>query len=53
VRLSNGCKKSDKSEYGWIRRIDTAEQCHKENEGSKEKWTSDTARQGNDESNDH
>jgi len=53
VLLSNGCKKSNKSEDGGMRRVDTAEQYHKENEGSKEKWTSNTARQGNDESDDH
>ena len=51
--LSNGCEKSNKSGDGGMRRVDTAEQYHKKNEGSKEKWTSDTARQGNDESNDH
>ena len=41
------------SEYRGMRRIDAAEQYHEENEGSKEKWTSDTTRQGNDESSDH
>jgi len=53
MRLSNGCKENDKSEYGGMQRIDTVEEYHKGDEGSKEKRTSDTARQGNNESNDH
>jgi hypothetical protein len=38
---------------GGMRCIDTAEQYHKGKESSKEKWTSNTTRQGNDESSDH
>jgi len=53
MRLSNGCKESNKSEYRGMRRINTAEQCHEENECSEEKRTSDATRQGNDESNNH
>lgn len=53
VLLSNGCKKSNESGDGGTRRVDTAEQYHKENEGSKEKWTNDATSQGNDESDDY
>lgn len=53
MRVSNGCKENNGSEDGGMRRINTAQQYHKENEGSKEKRTSDTAHQGNDERSNH